>query len=182
MSEKCIVLGVTGGIAAYKAADLCSKLTQKSYDVHVIMTGSAQELITARTFLTLSRNPVISNLWNEPDWQPGHVALAENAELLVIAPCTANFIGKFANGIADDALTTYALTHSGKVLLAPAMNPRMWNNITVQANVATLKKRGIEFIGPEPGHVACGDAGFGRMAEPGEILKKIDSHSSKRQK
>lgn len=182
MSEKCIVLGITGGIAAYKAADLCSKLAQKAYDVHVIMTDSAQELITVRTFLTLSQNPVTTNLWDEADWQPEHVALAEKAELLVIAPCTANFIGKFANGIADDALTTYALTHSGKVLLAPAMNPKMWNNPAVQANVATLKKRGIEFIGPESGHVACGDAGFGRMAEPGEILKKIDSLSSKNQK
>lgn len=175
MSEKCIILGVTGGIAAYKAADLCSKLIQKSYDVHVIMTASAQELITSRTFLTLSKNPVMTSLWEEPEWQPGHVALAERAGLLVVAPCTANFIGKFAHGIADDALTTYALTHNGKVLLAPAMNPRMWNNSAVQANVALLKERGIEFIGPEAGHVACGDAGFGRMAEPGEILKKIDS-------
>jgi phosphopantothenoylcysteine decarboxylase/phosphopantothenate--cysteine ligase len=175
MSEKCIVLGVTGGIAAYKAADLCSKLAQKSYDVHVIMTASAQELITSRTFLTLSRNPVMTSLWEEPDWQPGHVALAERAELLVIAPCTANFIGKFANGIADDALTTYALTHSGKVILAPAMNPKMWNNPAVQANVEFLKKRGIEFIGPATGHVACGDAGKGRMVEPEAILDYIEN-------
>ena len=174
MTEKCIVLGVTGGIAAYKAADLCSKLTQKSYDVHVIMTASAQELVTSRTFLTLSRNPVMTSLWEEPDWQPGHVALAERAALLVVAPCTANFIGKFTHGIADDALTTYALTHSGKILLAPAMNPRMWSNPAVQANVALLKKCGVEFIGPKAGHVACGDAGLGRMAEPGEILKKIE--------
>ena len=175
MSEKCIVFGVTGGIAAYKAADLCSKLTQKSYDVHVIMTESAQELVTSRTFQTLSKNPVMTSLWEEPDWQPGHVALAERAGLLVVAPCTANFIGKFAHGIADDALTTYALTHSGKVLLAPAMNPKMWKNAAVQANIAILKERGVEFIGPEAGHVACGDDGLGRMSEPTDILKKIES-------
>lgn len=175
MSKKCIVLGITGGIAAYKAADLCSKLVQQSYDVHIIMTKSAQELITPRTFLTLSKNPVITSLWDEPDWQPGHVALAERAELLVIAPCTANFIGKFTHGIADDALTTYALTHNGKVLLAPAMNPKMWNNAAVKANVAVLKQRGIEFIGPAPGHVACGNDGLGRMTEPADILKKINT-------
>ena len=175
MSKKCIVLGITGGIAAYKAADLCSKLTQKHYDVHVIMTKSAQELITSRTFLTLSKNPVMTSLWEESGWQPGHVALAERAGLLIIAPCTANFIGKFTHGIADDALTTYALTHSAKVLLAPAMNPKMWNNAAVQANVAILKKRGIEFIGPVPGHVACGNDGPGRLSEPANILQKIES-------
>jgi len=175
MSEKCIVLGITGGIAAYKTADLCSKLTQKSYDVHVIMTKAAQELVTSRTFLTLSKNPVMTSLWEEPEWRPGHVALAERAGLLVVAPCTADFIGKFAHGIADDALTTYALTHSGKVLLAPAMNPKMWKNAAVQANIAILKERGIEFIGPEAGHVACGDDGPGRMSEPADILEKIES-------
>jgi phosphopantothenoylcysteine synthetase/decarboxylase len=175
MAEKCIVLGVTGGIAAYKAADLCSKLAQKSYDVHVIMTSSARELICPRTFLTLSKNPVISSLWDEPDWRPGHVALAERAKLLVVAPCTANFIGKFTHGIADDALSTYALTHSGKVLLAPAMNPGMWKNAAVQANVAVLKERGVEFAGPASGHVACGDDGAGRMTEPDDILRIIET-------
>jgi len=175
MSKKSIVLGITGGIAAYKAADLCSKLTQNAYDVHVIMTKAAQELITARTFLTLSKNPVMTSLWDEPDWQPGHVALAERAEILVIAPCTADFIGKFTHGIADDALTTYALAHSGTVLLAPAMNPKMWNNAAVQANIAILKERGIAFIGPEPGHVACGNDGLGRMSEPADILHQIES-------
>ncbi|MFA7185916.1 MAG: flavoprotein [Victivallales bacterium] len=175
MAEKCIVLGVTGGIAAYKAADLCSKLAQKSYDVHVIMTESAQELIRPRTFFTLSQNPVITSLWDEPDWRPGHVALAERAKLLVIAPCTANFIGKFTHGIADDALTTYALTHSGKILLAPAMNPKMWRNTAVQENVAILRERGIEFIGPVSGHVACGDEGLGRMSEPDDILRRIEA-------
>ena len=175
MSEKCMVLGVTGGIAAYKAADLCSRLTQKDYDVHVIMTQSAQELIAPRTFLTLSKNPVTTSLWDVPGWRPEHVALAENAGLLVIAPCTADFIGKFTHGIADDALSTYALTHSGKVLLAPAMNPKMWKNCAVQANVAVLKERGIELVGPAAGHVACGGDGTGRMSEPREILRKIEN-------
>ncbi|MDD5729133.1 MAG: flavoprotein [Victivallales bacterium] len=174
MSEQYLVLGITGGIAAYKAAGLCSELVLKGYDVHVIMTAAAQELIAARTFLTLSRNPVMTGLWEEPDWQPGHVALAERAKLLVVAPCTANFIGKFAHGIADDALTTYALTHSGRVLLAPAMNPKMWRNAAVQANTALLKERGVEFIGPDSGRVACGAPGPGRMAEPAEIAARIE--------
>lgn len=174
MSKKCIVLGVTGGIAAYKTADLCSKLAQKNYDIHVIMTEAAQKLVTAKTFFTLSRNHVMTSLWDEPQWQPGHVALAERAEILVVAPCTANFIGKYTNGIADDALTTYALTHSGKVLLAPAMNPMMWNSLAVKANIEVLKGRGVQLIGPEAGHVACGDAGFGRMSEPADILAKIE--------
>jgi phosphopantothenoylcysteine synthetase/decarboxylase len=173
MSEKkCVALGVTGCIAAYKAADLCSKMAQKELDVHVLMTSSALELVTARTFFTLSRNPVISSLWDIPDWQPGHVALADHAELLVVAPCTANFIGKFAHGIADDALTTYALAHSGKILLAPAMNPKMWANPAVQDNIKLLKSRGVEFIGPEAGHVACGEGGVGRMSDPTDILSR----------
>ncbi|MCP3965498.1 MAG: phosphopantothenoylcysteine decarboxylase [Lentisphaerae bacterium] len=172
-SKKCIVLGVTGGIAAYKAADLCSKMVQAGYDVHVIMTASALELITERTFLTLSRNPVTTTLWDVPIWQPEHIALAERADLLVVAPCTANFIGKYTHGIGDDALTTFALAHTEKVLLAPAMNPRMWQNAAVKENIEILKTRDVEFIGPEPGRVACGDDGLGRMAEPVEILEQV---------
>lgn len=175
MSEKkCIALGVTGGIAAYKAADLCSKLVQRGFDVHVLMTDSAKKLVTEQTFLTLSRNPVISNLWDISDWQPGHVALADKCNLLVVAPCTANFIGKFTHGVADNAMTTYALTHDSKVLLAPAMNPKMWRNVAVQANVKLLKLRGVEFVGPESGHVACGnEQSPGRMSEPETILQRI---------
>ncbi|QSH40764.1 flavoprotein [Lentisphaerota bacterium ZTH] len=171
--KRCVVLGVTGGIAAYKAADLCSKLVQSGYDVHVIMTAAALELVTERTFFTLSRNPVTVSLWDVPVWQPEHIALAERAELLVVAPCTANFIGKYAHGIADDALTTFALAHTGKVLLAPAMNPRMWNNVAVQDNLKLLQSRCVEFVGPEAGRVACGDDGLGRMAEPEAVLEKI---------
>ncbi|MFA7230350.1 MAG: flavoprotein [Victivallaceae bacterium] len=174
LEKKCIALGVTGGIAAYKAADLCSKLVQNGFDVHVLMTDSAKKLVTEQTFHTLSRNPVISNLWDISDWKPGHVALADKCDLLIVAPCTANFIGKFAHGIADDALTTYALTHDGKVLLAPAMNPKMWRNAAVQDNVKLLKQRGVELIGPDPGRVACGDEqNPGRMSEPEMILQRI---------
>jgi phosphopantothenoylcysteine synthetase/decarboxylase len=169
-----IALGVTGSIAAYKAADLCSRLVQSEYDVVVLMTESAQKLVTARTFLTLSRNPVIADLWNTPDWRPGHIELAEKTSLLIVAPCTANFIGKFTHGIADDALTTYALSHTGKILLAPAMNPKMWKNQAVQENIAVLKNRGVSFAGPASGRVACGDDGKGRMTTVDEIIETAE--------
>ena len=170
MSKKTIALGVTGSIAAYKAADLCSKLVQADFNVVVLMTEAAQKLVTKQTFLTLSRNPVIYDLWNVPNWQPGHIALAEEASLLIVAPCTANFLGKYAHGIADDALTTYALSHSGDTLIAPAMNPKMWKNHAVQDNVALLKKRGVKFVGPVAGKVACGDDGEGRMESVENII------------
>ncbi len=168
-----VVLGVTGSIAAYKAADLTSKLAQEGVDVHVIMTASAQKLVCPQTFLTLSRNPVVTSLWDMPDWQPGHIALALRANLLVIAPATANILGKMAHGIADDALSTYFLSHTAPVLVAPAMNPRMWANPAVQDNVKLLKKRGITFVGPDKGHVACGEQGPGRLAKLDDILEAI---------
>jgi len=173
MTKKTIALGVTGSIAAYKAADLCSKLVQADFNVVVLMTQAAQKLVTRQTFLTLSRNPVITDLWDMPDWQPGHIALAEEASLLVVAPCTANFLGKYAHGIADDALSTYALSHAGNIIVAPAMNPKMWKNQAVQDNVALLKKRGVEFIGAASGKVACGNDGEGRMESVEAILAKV---------
>lgn len=174
MADKnAILLGVTGGIAAYKAADLCSKLTSMNYDVHVMMTDAARHLISDKLFFTLSRNPVIFDLWQTPTWRPGHIEISELCSLMIIAPCTANFLGKYANGIADDALTTTAMAYNGKVLLAPAMNTRMWNNPAVQRNCATLKSWGINFIGPGAGRLACGDNGEGRMAEVPEILAKV---------
>lgn len=171
--RKCVVLGVTGGIAVYKAADLCSKMKYAGFDVRVVMTEHSMRLISERIFLTLSGNPVLTNLFDIPDPQPNHVHLAEIADLLVVAPCTANFIGKFANGIADDALTTTAITHSGPVLLAPAMNTNMWNNPALQDNLSILHQRGIHFVGPESGVLACGTTGIGRMSEPDTILEKI---------
>ena len=171
--KKKIILGVTGGLAAYTSADLCSKLTGAGYDVHVIMTASAQQLITQRCFLTLSRNPVICSLWDVPDWKPEHIELSESADLCVVAPCTANFIGKYTHGIADDALTTTALAFTGIMLLAPAMNCRMWKSPAVQENCAILRKRGVHLIGPEKGRLACGDEDVGRMSEVPQIVEKI---------
>ncbi len=172
--RKSIALGITGCIAAYKGADLCSRLVQDGYNVHVLMTESATKLVTEQTFLTLSRNPVITSLWNSPEWRPEHVALSDQVSLLVVAPCTANFIAKLAHGIADDALSTFAITHTGPILLAPGMNPKMWQNPAVQDNVKLLRKRGVLFVGPAAGHVACGPEGVGRMVEVEAILKEIE--------
>ena len=168
-----LVLGVTGSIAAYKAADLTSKLVQKGIDVQVIMTESAQKLVCPQTFMTLSRNPVITSLWEMPDWQPGHIALAIRANALLIAPATANILAKMAHGIADDALSTYSLSHTGPVLVAPAMNPRMWQHPATVDNCKLLKKRKVQFIGPETGHVACGENGVGRLAEVATIVDAV---------
>jgi len=169
-----VVLGVTGSIAAYKAADLTSKLVQAGIEVRVVMTESATKLVQPQTFLTLSRQPVITDLWNLPTWQPEHIALAERAAVLAIVPATANILGKMANGLADDALSTFALSHSGPVLVAPAMNPRMWANRAVQANCAKLREwGGVTFVEPAAGRVACGDEGTGRLAPVEQILAAI---------
>ena len=170
-----VLLGVTGGVAIYKAAALCSKLSAAGYDVHVMMTDSARHLISDKLFFTLSRNPVIFDLWDTPTWKPGHIEISELASLMVIAPCTANFLGKYANGIADDALTTSAMAYQGTVLLAPAMNTRMWQSPAVQRNCATLRMQGVHFVGPGKGRLACGDNGEGRMAEVSEIMEAIES-------
>lgn len=171
--KKYIVLGVSGSIAAYKAADLTSRLVKETYSVTVIMTASALKLVCETTFFTLSQNKVITSLWELPEWQPGHIELASRAKLLVIAPATANIIGKIANGIADDALSTFAMAHSGKILIAPAMNMRMWNNAALRENCETLKRRGAIFVGPEKGRLACGEDGEGRMSDPEAIIAKI---------
>jgi phosphopantothenoylcysteine synthetase/decarboxylase len=173
MKNKSIVLGVTGSIAAYKAADLVSKLIKLDYDVTVIMTESAKKLISDQTFLTLSRNPVISDLWSVDNWKPEHIQLAEKSSLFVVAPCTANFIGKYAAGIADDALTTYALSHKKKVLLAPAMHADMWEHVAVQDNCKVLMERGVYFIGPDIGNLACGITGKGHISDISSIVAKI---------
>src|SRR5450755_314990 len=165
-SGKNIVLGVAGSIAAYKAAELTSLLTKQGCDVHVVMTADALRFVTAVSFKTLSRHPVVTDLYNEEEgWQPTHIRLADEADLLVIAPATANVIAKLANGIADDALTciALALNPKAKLLIAPAMNGKMWLHPATQANVATLKKRGAEFIGPDEGMLSCGYEGVGRL-------------------
>ncbi|MCX6893932.1 MAG: phosphopantothenoylcysteine decarboxylase [Verrucomicrobia bacterium] len=165
MSAKHIILGVTGSIAAHKAADLTSLLTKQGFSVHVVMTADAQRFITPVPFRTLSRNAVVTDLFDEQGWQPTHINLADEAALLLIAPATANVIAKLAHGLADDALTciALALNAKAKVLIAPAMNGKMWRHPATQANVATLKKRGAEFLGPEKGLLSCGYEGIGRL-------------------
>ena len=174
--RKTIVLGVTGSIAAHKAADLASLLTKQKCDVRVVMTADAQHFITPLPFKTLTRNPVVTNLYDEKEgWQPTHIALADEADLLVIAPATANVIAKLAHGMADDALTciALALNPKAKILIAPAMNGKMWLHAATQANVATLKKRGAEFIGPDAGMLSCGYEGVGRLWPVEKIAARV---------
>ena len=161
-----IVLGITGSIAAYKAADLASLLTKQGLEVRVVMTSDALRFITALPFKTLSRHPVVTDLYDEEEgWKPTHIKLADEADLLLIAPATANVLAKMANGLADDALTCIALAlqPAAKVLIAPAMNGKMWLHPATQQNVATLKSRRAEFIGPEAGMLSCGYEGIGRL-------------------
>lgn len=163
-SGKNIVVGVTGSIAAYKAADLVSRLKKRGHEVHVVMTKDAQEFITPLTLQTLSREPVTTDLYDEKnDWHPGHIELADNADLLVVAPATANVVAKFAQGIADDTLGAIHLATLAPVLLAPAMNGKMWKHPATQRNVEILEERGVQFIGPEEGLLACGYEGIGRL-------------------
>jgi phosphopantothenoylcysteine synthetase/decarboxylase len=164
--SKTIILGVTGSIAAHKAADLASLLAKAGADVHVVMTADAQRFITPLPFKTLSRNPVITDLYDEEEgWKPAHIRLADEAALLLIAPATANCLAKLAHGMADDALTciALALNPKAKILIAPAMNGKMWLHPATQASVAVLKSRGVEFIGPDEGMLSCGYEGVGRL-------------------
>lgn len=161
-----IVLGVTGSIAAYKAVELTSQLTKQGCDVRVVMTADALRFITPLSFKTLSRHPVITDLYDEEEeWKPAHIQLADEADLLLIAPATAHTMAKLAQGLAGDALgcVALALNPQAKVLLAPAMNGKMWLHPATQQNVATLKSRGAEFIGPEEGLLSCGYEGLGRL-------------------
>ncbi len=177
MSAK-IILGVTGSIAAHKAADLASLLTKAKCDVRVVMTADAQKFITPLPFKTLTRNPVVTDLYDEDEgWKPTHIELADAADLLLIAPATANVIAKLAHGIADDALTciALALNPKAKMLIAPAMNGKMWMHPATQENVKTLRKRGAEFIGPDEGLLSCGYEGIGRLWP----VEKIAAHAQK---
>jgi len=174
LKERNIVLGVTGGIAAYKAAELVRELVRAGTKVHVVMTQSAQAFVTPLTFQTLSGNPVITELFSLiEESEIGHIALADKAEVLVIAPATANMIGKIAGGIADDMLTTIVMATKAPVLLAPAMNVHMWENSGCQENIQKLRSRGFHFIDPESGELACGYEGKGRLAEVSAIVEEI---------
>jgi phosphopantothenoylcysteine decarboxylase/phosphopantothenate--cysteine ligase len=176
MSEsRTIILGVTGSIAAYKAADLASKLVKRGHAVHVVMTEAAARFITPLTLRTLSRNPVVSGVFDEAEgWKPGHIDLADRADLLLVAPATANAIAGLAHGLAHDALTEIALATEAPVLIAPAMNGKMWKHPATQANVALLHSRGVQFIGPEEGLLACGYEGLGRLWNVDEIVERAE--------
>jgi phosphopantothenoylcysteine synthetase/decarboxylase len=171
-----IILGVTGSIAAHKAADLASLLTRAKCDVRVVMTADAQHFITPLPFKTLTRNPVVTDLYDEDEgWKPTHIELADSADLLLIAPATANVIAKLAHGISDDALTciALALNPGAKILIAPAMNGKMWLHPATQENVKTLKKRGVAFIGPDEGMLSCGYEGVGRLWPVEKIAQMV---------
>lgn len=161
---KRILLGITGSIAAYKAADMASQLVKKGCEVTCIMTREAKEFITPLTLQVLSKQPVVTDLFDEKEsWRPTHIQLADSADLLLIAPATANILAAMAHGFANDALTSIALATRAPILIAPAMNGKMWLHPATQENVATLKGRGCQFIGPDEGMLACGYEGTGRL-------------------
>ena len=170
-----IVLGVTGSIAAHKAADLASQLTRRGCVVNVVLTRDAQQFITPLPFKTLSRRPVVTDLYDEEEgWKPVHITLADEADLLLVAPATAHTIARLALGLADDALTciALALNPAARVLIAPAMNGKMWLHPATQQHVATLRARGAEFIGPEEGMLSCGYEGIGRLWPVEDIARR----------
>lgn len=176
MQGREILLGVTGGIAAYKAADLTSKLVQAGAGVSVVMTRSARRFIGQTTFEALTNRPVYRHLFAPREHYLGeHIGLVQRAELLVVAPASANCLAKFAHGLADDLLSTLALSFTGQVLLAPAMNCDMWAKPAVQRNVAQLRADGMHFVDPGMGWLSCGQVGPGRMAEPTEIFERISA-------
>ena len=176
-AKRTILLGITGSIAAYKSADLASQLKKLGHEVFCVMTRDATHFITPLTLQTLSQHPVTIDLFEEGegDWHPSHLQLADTADLLVISPATANIIAKLAHGIADDALSTIALAlrPEAKVLVAPAMNGKMWLHPATQANVTVLQSRGVEFIGPDKGLLACGYEGIGRLWNVDKIIEQI---------
>ncbi len=174
--KPCIVLGVTGGIAVYKACELLRLLQKRGIDVFVVMTQNACRFVAPLTFETLSGHPVAVDTFDRPQtWEVEHIALAKRADLFMIAPATADIIGKMACGIADDMLSTTVMATRAPVLIAPAMNTGMWENAAVQQNVKTLQARGVEFVMPVSGHLACGDSGTGKM----EDVEIIAEHACK---
>jgi len=176
LKGKNIIVGISGGIAAYKTCELVRKLVNESAEVTVFMTKNACEFVTPLTFQTLSGRPVYTDMFRligKEEWKVEHVELAKKCDLMVIAPATANIIGKLAGGLADDSLTTTALCVKAPVLICPAMNTSMWTNEIVKENVEKLKKFGFKFAGPASGKLACGDTGDGRLETTEKILEKI---------
>lgn len=171
-----VLVAVCGGIAAYKVCEVVSALVQRGVGVTVAMTRAARKFVGVATFQALTGRRVLTSLWNASDPADAqHITLTGNADLMLIAPATANIIGKIAAGIADDAVTTLVVSTASPVLLAPSMNDRMWNHPIVQRNVTTLKDLGFQWVGPSEGWLACRSVGPGRMAEPAEILDRVGS-------
>jgi phosphopantothenoylcysteine synthetase/decarboxylase len=169
-----VIVGVCGGIAAYKVADVVSRLVQRGAGVTVAMTADAQQFVTPLTFQALSGRPVRTDIYDLPDSSdPQHIGLTERAQLLLVAPATANLIGKVAGGICDDIVSLMICASACPVVFCPAMNNRMWDNPIVQENIARLSKLGYGFIGPESGWLACRNVGAGRLSEPQKILESV---------
>ena len=176
MKKKHVLLGVTGSIAAYKAGDIVRRLQEKNCDVTVMMTACAEKFITPLTFEALSGRAVYRDMFaRDVSWNMAHISLAKLADVFLIAPATANIIGKVANGIADDVLTCTAVTTKAPILIAPAMNSDMFTNKIVQDNIAKLKKTGVRFIEPRTGKLACGDVGKGALADVDTIVKAVEA-------
>lgn len=174
LTGKTIVVGVSGSIAAYKAADVVSQLRKLGAEPFVVMTKAAEQFIPPLTLEVLSRNPVARSLWTEGrGWQPGHIQLADKADLLLVAPATADLLAKFSHGLADDELTSLYLACRAPVLIAPAMNGKMYGHPATQTNLEVLKGRGHSFIGPEEGLLACGYEGEGRLWPVDKILERV---------
>ena len=174
MEKKTVVIGVCGGIAAYKACDIVSKLKKLDLNVHVIMTKSACEFVAPMTFQTLSQNFAITDMFEEPKtWDVEHISLAKKADTFLIVPATANVIGKIAGGIADDMLTTTVMATKAPVIIAPAMNTNMYENPIVQDNIEKLKGYGYKFVEPASGRLACGDLGRGKLADVDDIVHEV---------
>ncbi|OPJ56903.1 bifunctional phosphopantothenoylcysteine decarboxylase/phosphopantothenate--cysteine ligase CoaBC [Alkalithermobacter paradoxus] len=174
LKGKNIVIGITGGIAVYKSCDIVSRLKKLNANVNVIMTKSAAEFVAPLTFQSLSQNYVVVDMFEEPKtWDIEHISLAQKADLFLIAPATANIIGKIANGLADDMLSTTVMATKAPVLIAPAMNTNMYENIIVKSNIDKLRELGYKFVDPEEGRLACGDVGKGKLASPEVIVDSI---------
>lgn len=173
LSGKTVVLGVTGGIAAYKALEITSRLKKLGANVRVVMSENARAFVAPLSFETLSGNPVYISSFEKGAWEIEHISLAKSADLMLVAPATANLIGKHAHGIADDLLTTTLLAVTAPVLLAPAMNAAMYRHPATQANLEVLRGRGVRMVGPDCGRLACGDEDIGRMSEPGAIVDEV---------
>lgn len=180
LDNRHILLGVTGGVAAYKAVDLAGKLTSAGAEVKTVMTEAACRFVGPKSFEAVTQSTVFTTMWStSQDFNIGHIALADWADVVVVAPATANIIARVTHGICDDLLsTTLCACWAKPILFAPTMNDRMWESPAVQANVETLKKRGVQMIGPEEGRLACGTSGPGRMSEPQDILNAIEKIAS----